>query len=249
MKLATAREVIKKLGRKLGFNLVSRDRLGVDVDLDLLRLTVSDPLRTIFDVGGNFGQTAVHLASAFPGSRVHTFEPVPSSFQRLQESVAHRPAISCHHLAIGDRAGMFPIHVTEDAETNSFLANDNSTDHLDVPMDTLDGFTAANRIEFIDLLKIDVEGYELPVLKGAENLLRRQAVRYIYAECVFSTDTELPHTSFFELHTVLEGFGFCFVNYYPMSFRLAMGSALGNVLYALRSKLPQSAPGEVHNIT
>lgn len=65
----------------------------------------------------------------------------------------------------------------------------------------------------------------------------------------FSPDTELSHTSVFELHMRLESFGFCFVSYYPLSFRLAMGSALGNVLYALRSKLPPTVPGSVRNIT
>lgn len=185
MNLAIAKETIKRLIRRFGFSLVSRDRLGIDLDLDLQRLTASDPLRTIFDVGGNFGQTALHLAAAFPKAHVYSFEPVPSSFQRLQKSAAHYPAISPFNLAIGDQAGVLPIHVTPNAETNTFLAHAGSTDSLDVPMETLDDFTAAHHIETIDLLKIDVEGYELMVLKGAETLLSRQAVRYLYAECVF----------------------------------------------------------------
>ena len=47
---------------------------------------------------------------------------------------------------------------------------------------------------------------------------------------------------------MLTGLGFCFVASYAESFRLAGGCAMGNVLYALKSRLPVSAPGRVKNI-
>ena len=58
----------------------------------------------------------------------------------------------------------------------------------------------------------------------------------------------MPHISFFDLNQVLEKAGFCFVNYYAEAFNLRLGCAQGNVLYALRSKLPKHVEGHVKNI-
>lgn len=229
-------------------NLCSTEHLGINMDIDLARLTASDPLRNIFDVGGNFGQTALQFASAFPEATIYTFEPVPTTFDRLKTAVQNNDRIEPFNIALGDTSGSTTINLTQSAGSNTLLQNDAATGSVSIQIDTLDSFAKANSIEKIDLLKIDVEGYELPVLKGAENFLQQGRVRYIFAECVLSEDTILPHTNFFDLHSCLEQYGFCFVAYYSESFRLKDGCALGNVLYALRSKLPQTVPGNTQNI-
>ncbi len=59
----------------------------------------------------------------------------------------------------------------------------------------------------------------------------------------------MPHTSFFDLHRMLDEAGFCFVTYYAEGFNLRLGCALEQRgLYALRSTLPRHAPGRVRNI-
>ena len=60
------KSIMKDGARRLGLYVASADRLGIDLDLDLARLTIDRPVRTIFDVGGNFGQSALRFASAFP---------------------------------------------------------------------------------------------------------------------------------------------------------------------------------------
>lgn len=242
------KDILKRITRMCGVNLSSNDHLGVDVELDLARLTANAPLRNIFDVGGNFGQTALLFAAAFPTATIFTFEPVPESFSRLQKAVQRHPRIKPFNTALGDKSGSITMNLTPSAGSNTILATAAATASINIPIDTIDSFVTANSIETIDLLKIDVEGYELQVIKGAEQTLKRGNIRYIFAECVLPMDLQSPHTSFFDLHQTLDQNGFCFVTYYGEAFRLADGCALGNVLYALRSKLPDKASGRILNI-
>lgn len=231
-----------------GIHLCSTEHFGVSVEIDLSRLTAYDPLHTIFDVGGNFGQTALRFASAFPAATIYTFEPVPTSFDRLKDAVQRCKNIKSFNTALGSKSGTAVMNIMASSGSNSILQNEAAIGSVPVQIETIDAFATSNSIQTIDLLKIDVEGYELQVLKGAENLLTNGQIRYVFAECTTSIDTESPHTSFFDLHYFLEQHGFCFVSYYGESFRLRDGCALGNVLYALQSKLPERAAGRTLNI-
>jgi FkbM family methyltransferase len=242
------KDIMKGGARRLGLYFASTGRLGIDVDLDLARLTADRPVRTIFDVGGNFGQTALRFASAFPMATIFSFEPVPTSFERLIRSTRHIERIKPFNLAMGDGAATATMHLTDSAGGNSLVRVGSAIGAVDVSIDTIDAFSSRQTAGTIDLLKIDVEGYELQVLRGASRRLSEGRIRFVFAECVFSPNSEMPHTSFFDLHRVLDEAGFCFVSYYAEGFNLRLGCAQGNVLYGLRSTLPRSAPGRVRNI-
>ncbi len=242
------KERIKQIGRKVGLNFYTDDRLGVDVDTDLRRFTAYDPLTCIFDVGGNFGQTALRFAEEFPDASILTFEPVPDSFRRLREAVGDHPRIKAFNLALSDAPGTVAMSLTASAGSNSLQSSAATLETINVTVDTIDAVVAENNIGTIDLLKIDVEGFELQVLQGAAKTLRQSKIRYVYAECVLPKDTIAPHTSFFDLHEWLSGHGFSFVSYYAESFRLKDGCALGNVLYALQSRLPEKVSGHIGNV-
>jgi FkbM family methyltransferase len=242
------KDIMKGGARRLGLHMASAGRLGIDLELDLARLAANQPLGTIFDVGGNFGQTALRFASAFPAATIFSFEPVSTSFELLLRSTKDIERIKAFNLAMGDTAGTSTMHLTHSAGSNSIVRVGSATGAVEVSIDTVDGFADRHTTGTIDLLKIDVEGYELQVLRGASQRLSEGRIRFVFAECVFSPNSEMPHTSFFDLHRMLDEAGFCFVTYYAEGFNLRLGCALGNVLYALRSTLPRQAPGPVRNI-
>ncbi|WP_333688622.1 FkbM family methyltransferase [Methylococcus capsulatus] len=131
------------------------------------------------DVGGNLGQFALLMSSA-PGVFVHTFEPVSKTFQRLQANLManDRRNVTAWPLAICDQTGTIHMEMTSSAATNRI----NLTEGVAVPCSTLDAFCAKNQIDRVALLKIDVEGAEPMVLKGAHSLLANRAIQTVLVE-------------------------------------------------------------------
>ena len=93
------KNMMKSGARRLGLHVASSGRLGIDLELDLARLTTVQPVTTIFDVGGNFGQTALRFASAFPAATIFSFEPVPTSFERLVQSTRDNERIKAFNIS------------------------------------------------------------------------------------------------------------------------------------------------------
>ena len=127
-----------------------------------------------FDVGANIGLHSL-FASKRIGSegKVIAFEPCESTYKRLVENVnLNKPNnIYVFKLALGDNdCEMDMIKITSDtSKTYIRQVKSNNKDEIIeiVKLTTLDNFIRNNNIKKIDYLKIDVEGFELNVLKGA----------------------------------------------------------------------------------
>jgi FkbM family methyltransferase len=149
-----------------------------------------------FDVGANIGiYTALLSRLCGPTGRVFTFEPVPDTYWRLRESLALN---RCGNVipvqsAVCERDGtarinLFDAHFSEwnSLGMPSMFNLDGSRisphDSVEVPACTLDQFCAAEKIERVNFLKVDVEGFELSVFKGAERLLRERRVDFLCFE-------------------------------------------------------------------
>jgi FkbM family methyltransferase len=242
------KELIKKLARRMNLIVVHECVFGVSPEVDLKRLTHSRPIRTIFDVGGNHGQSAVRFCREFPQTELYTFEPVPANYRILQSAIAPFSQIRPFNIGLGDQKTTLKMGLSDNPGGHSVILAETATDIVEVPVDTIDNVMKEQQVEKIDFMKMDVEGFELSVLKGAEEALSQGKIRFIYTECVFGHDEALPHTSFFDLHETLAKYDFCFFACYSEGFDLKQGVSMGNVLFAHRPSLPESVPGKVRNI-
>lgn len=130
---------------------------------------------TILDVGANIGITALAASSAVHDVDVIAFEPAPSVFEILKENIAQNSASNITPIcsAVGNKS---VDHIS--FNENSAWGGVNSTGEAS-PSDprciTLDefviGWSAQNSVKPIKFVKIDVEGFELEVLEGMENLI------------------------------------------------------------------------------
>ncbi len=148
---------------------------------------------TVIDVGANRGQFALAARRCFPGARLISFEPLPMPFLRLQQVIGDDPLSSAYQVALGDTSGETTIHVAQRDHSSSLLPITTLQSTLfRGTAEKLEQTIRVGRLsEFVDrdsiappaMLKLDVQGYELPALKGCVDLLDR--FLYVYVECSF----------------------------------------------------------------
>jgi FkbM family methyltransferase len=148
------------------------------LELELLELLLQ-PGMTVVDVGANVGiHTSIAARSVAPHGTVYGFEPVPENFEILVQNLSRNELtnVVLEPSAVGNEVGRSTIYLEDHSiGTHSLLrgGNSNPSQTLSVPVTTLDSYFAAAMPEIVDLLKIDVEGYEPNVLMGAVTLLER----------------------------------------------------------------------------
>ena len=154
----------------------------------LPRLVQSRP-PVFFDIGANRGEYSVLLARQFPDARIFAFEPHPRNFAVLAK--AEIDNLSPYPIALGNQSGQTLLYdrADEDGSTNASLHPDVITElhgkgtvsHA-VDLETLDRFAASVSVDFIDFLKVDVEGGELAILQGGETLIKEERIGIIQFE-------------------------------------------------------------------
>jgi FkbM family methyltransferase len=152
-------------------------------DAKVLLKDVPRPL--LFDVGANVGQTIWAFLETFPSAQIVSFEPSPRTFPLLSGNYGAHPNVRLEPIALGDAESTMSLHLTPDhCATDSLLRPTWTTasEIVSVRVDTLDHYCATHNISRIDLLKIDAQGFDLNVLRGAEQMLRRKAIRLVTAE-------------------------------------------------------------------
>jgi len=134
------------------------------------------------DIGAFRGYTAGVMALA-GASRVCAFEPAPLNRQAVRRVIAMNPGlpISLVEAAVGAEEGTIKITIHEDASMNFVGEDASGRPVVEVDVLTIDTMVASGKLESPQLLKIDVEGAEASVLRGAANALR-DSVRQIFVE-------------------------------------------------------------------
>ena len=182
----------------------------------------------IFDIGANRGQSVRFFKSLYPSSKIYAFEPSESSFEKLRSFVANTQysGVFLFRVAFGNsqREGIF--HESDLSETSSFVLpnqdskylkkknlillqkNENSYNSIPIQITTLDDFVSKNEINFIDIVKIDVEGFELEVIQGASNTLEQGVVQILQIE---NQDNDMHRSNLYEIDSFLRARNYFFV--------------------------------------
>ncbi|MFL5763459.1 MAG: FkbM family methyltransferase [Bacteroidia bacterium] len=149
-----------------------------DSSFDILKHVKSG--LTIIDVGGNIGQTAMTMAQKTGAAgKVISFEPHPSTVEKFRKNLSLNPQISnviVENFGLGDQentAEMF-VECTTNSGGNRIAGSSEKSNGTPVKITTLDRYLDMHGIEKVDLVKIDVEGYEMNVLNGMTKILQRQ---------------------------------------------------------------------------
>lgn len=135
----------------------------------------------VLDIGANLGMFSLVVAGRYNDRRILAFEPGPSTFPALKDNIARNGAkVECRRLALADKDGEIRFAMMEKARANSKITTD--ADGVAVPVRRLDSIVEEEGITQIALLKIDTEGFEAAVLRGAPRTLAEIRPAVIYFE-------------------------------------------------------------------
>jgi len=196
--------------RQMNFGRASNYRANGELhSLKQLAHRWKDQPVLLFDVGANVGEFTLEILEAFRGQvfQLYAFEPSSRASGKLRQRVGDISNLHVVQKALSDHEGtaelFFPdegsalasLHQRDLRHYNQVFGNKEV-----VSITTVDGFCVENKIEKLHLLKIDVEGHELAVLKGASKMMARNAIEVIQFEFGgTSLDSRTYFKDFFQL--------------------------------------------------
>lgn len=134
-------------------------------------------LKTVYDVGASNGDWSEDMAEVLPDANYHLFEPLSGAsspyYGDMQECLRRFPHFKLHPIALGNINGTLPIQVFPDGFSSTLIPSEYHliNDRHGVPVRRLDDFVEEHHLPKPDLLKIDVQGFELEILKGSQQTL------------------------------------------------------------------------------
>ena len=189
----------------------------------------------LFDVGSHMGTYTDLVLRTNPGCKSFLFEPQSKIFEKIDQKYSHDENVNVFNLAISDAEQKQNLNLNKHDLTASLLDFDPKSNYLKfkallyqtdinnmnyktelVQTITLEKFIVDNNLEKIDLLKIDTEGFEFDVIKGACNYLKK--IKLIYFEHHFDSMI-IKNYKFSEIHEYLKNNNFKKILKNKMPFR------------------------------
>lgn len=204
---------------------------GVDPFSDLKNRFFQDyQFKTFFDVGANIGQTAHHIHDAFPNSDIWCFEPIKRTFEQLRNNTRNI-AVKRFHLGLGSENKTLNILIDPDhrSDMNSLInpseTNNAKTANETIEIQKLDDFCLSQSVKTIDYLKIDTEGYDFEVLKGAQGLLQEQSISFVETEVSMNPENTF-HVDFVDVKRYMESYGYRLFGLYDQFYEWQTGTPI-----------------------
>lgn len=174
------RKILKVLGfqKKIIRSIDDWEKIinkSVKISLKMLLPYIKDA-KVFVDVGANIGAFTQNIIANKPDITVHSFEPVSVYFQRCKQKFRTNKRIIVNNFALSDSAGKVQLFLdSENLGWNTMIKEKTSSDMKEETVNTItfDEYAEKNKIERIDIMKIDVEGSEFRVLKGMKKTLSK----------------------------------------------------------------------------
>jgi FkbM family methyltransferase len=193
----------------------------------------------IIDCGAHDGSDSAGLAKQFSHGTVHAFEPVPGLYNRLIQNALNFANIRCYNIALADQNGILNFNLSEggsDASSSLLEPKEHLNYHPDtffskkipVQAKTLDTWAYENNIAKVDLLWLDMQGFELNMLEASKTII--DTVSVIHTE-VSLVETYKGVALFKEYRVFLESKGFVL-----MIEAIPQGWNMGNALFVRKKQ-------------
>jgi FkbM family methyltransferase len=171
----------------------------------------------VFDVGANVGRYSAHLKRVCPSARIWAFEPNRATFQELNRT-ASEVRFTAVNVGLGETPGSLDLY--DYSNTAGRLGSPQASLYREVisgvhrsevtaskvTITTIDDFVRSERLAHVHLIKVDVEGHELAVLKGAATSINAGMVDIVQFE--FNEMNVISRVFFHDFYDALPGYTF-----------------------------------------
>ena len=138
----------------------------------------------VVDAGANIGVYSAFLSKCVGSTGVvHSFEPDPNNFVRLRSGLSHAPNVRLNQLAVSDKTGESILYLSDELNVDHHAYPSEGETRRTIPIQsiTLDDYFQPG--ERVNLIKMDIQGYELHALRGAERVLVDNPEIKLLLEC------------------------------------------------------------------
>jgi FkbM family methyltransferase len=156
-----------------------------DEYFDLYKVLKNEEIKTVVDVGANIGQFTNAIKFWYPEVAMHSFEPDLDTFEILQKNTKDLSGVKIYDFGLSEKEGEFNFHKAKTSGMSSLIKTSEDQDCIKVKVKKADDVLKG--ISTIDVFKIDVEGAELSVLQGSEEVLKKS--KYLLIEMSFERQT------------------------------------------------------------
>jgi FkbM family methyltransferase len=211
------KKIIDKILGWKGYEITRIQNLDTKVESGEYRWLQDLKIKTVLDVGANAGRFATMINKILPGVKIYSFEPIKDCFEILKQLEKSNHNLKTFNFALGNKSGEQTIFKNEFLPSSSLLSMAESHKNIfpytreskpeTINIKTLDSIS--DEIEFLSrvLLKVDVQGFELEVLKGAKESLK--SIEIIIIETSYLELYE-SQPLFDDVYTFLKNSGFVY---------------------------------------
>ena len=175
----------------------------------------------VVDIGANTGEFIMNARVAYPKASILAFEPHPTAIESLRAKYQNDAQLTIQPVGLGSQSGSSTLYMTAFSPSSSVIKPTTEAQEVSITIHTLDQYVDRIPANAQVLIKIDVEGYELEVLRGGVQFLSR--ANYVYLEV---RTTDVIGCSFDEVYQFFYSIGWQYLGGYD-----SLYSKTGELIY------------------